>query len=46
MRGSLHTLYTRIYFSDETNDKDPLLNAVDDARKQTLIAKRKEIAGI
>lgn len=45
MRGSLHTLYTRIYFPDETNDKDPLLNAVDDARKQTLIAHRKEIVG-
>lgn len=45
MRGSLHVLYTRIYFSDESNDKDPLLNSVDAARRQTLIAQRKEING-
>lgn len=45
MRGSLHALYTRIYFSDEANDNDPLLNAVDAARRQTLIAEQKEIDG-
>jgi protocatechuate 3,4-dioxygenase, alpha subunit len=45
MRGSLHALYTRIYFSDEHNDHDPLLNAVDAVRRQTLIAQRKEING-
>lgn len=46
MRGSLHTLYTRIYFPDEANDKDLLLNSVNETRKQTLIAKRKEITGL
>jgi protocatechuate 3,4-dioxygenase, alpha subunit len=46
MRGSLHTLYTRIYFSDENNDHDTLLNAVDATRRQTLIAERKEVNGI
>ena len=45
MRGSLHTLYTRMYFSDEANDKDLLLNLVDAARRQTLIARKKEIKG-
>ena len=40
MRGSLRTLYTRIYFSDEANDKDPLLNAVDAERRHTLIASK------
>ena len=45
MRGSLHALYTRLYFSDEANDNDPLLNAVDAARRQTLIAEQKEIEG-
>ena len=44
MRGSLHTLYTRLYFSDEANDKDLLLNAVDTERRHTLIASKK-IAG-
>ena len=46
MRGSLHALYTRIYFSDEANDGDVLLNEVDATRRQTLIAKRKEANGI
>ena len=45
MRGSLHTLYTRFYFSDEENAKDPLLNSVDAIRRQTLIAQREEIDG-
>lgn len=43
MRGSLRLLNTRIYFSDEVNDTDILLNTVDAARRQTLIAERKEI---
>lgn len=46
MRGSLHALYTRIYFSDEDNSKDLLLNAVDVTRRQTLIAEHKEVNGI
>jgi protocatechuate 3,4-dioxygenase, alpha subunit len=45
MRGSLRTLYTRIYFSDEANGKDPLFNSVDAIRRQTLIAQREEIDG-
>jgi len=43
MRGSLRHLYTRLYFSDETNDTDALLNSIDATRRQTLIAKRKEV---
>src|SRR3982751_3327596 len=44
MRGSLHQLYTRLYFSDEfeVNSNDELLNAVPIDRRQTLIAQRKE----
>ena len=40
MRGLLSHLYTRIYFSDEvlTNEKDEVLNSVDERRKTTLIA--------
>lgn len=45
MRGSLRHLYTRLYFSDEQNEHDILLNSVDPARKQTLIAQRKEVNG-
>ena len=47
MRGSLRHLYTRLYFSDETeaNAQDPLLNAVPKDRQNTLIAERKEAAG-
>ena len=43
MRGSLHVLYTRIYFSDEVNDKDILFNSVDAGRRNSLIAKRNEV---
>lgn len=46
MRGSLHLLYTRIYFSDEANDTDILFNSVDEERRQTLIAQRQEVNGI
>ena len=41
MRGSLHVLYTRIYFADEQNKKDILLNSIDAERRNTLIAQRK-----
>jgi protocatechuate 3,4-dioxygenase, alpha subunit len=42
MRGSLHNLYTRLYFSDEkkANAADPLLKAVKTNRRETLIAQR------
>jgi protocatechuate 3,4-dioxygenase, alpha subunit len=40
MRGSLHALYTRIYFDDEQNDNDPLYKSIDVERRETLIAKR------
>jgi protocatechuate 3,4-dioxygenase, alpha subunit len=45
MRGSLRGCYTRMYFSDELNDKDPLLNSIDPARRHTLMAQRKDIDG-
>jgi protocatechuate 3,4-dioxygenase alpha subunit len=40
LRGSLRTLYTRLYFSDEpeANAGDALLNAVPAARRETLLA--------
>ncbi len=40
MRGSLHALYTRIYFEDEQNDNDPLYKNIDVERRKTLIAKK------
>lgn len=42
MRGLLTHLITFIYFSDEDNRHDPLLNAVPEARRSTLIARRNE----
>ncbi len=44
MRGLLNHAYTRIYFSDEgtANDGDPALALVDAARRNTLIARRRE----
>ena len=47
MRGSLRTLYTRLYFSDETNAnaQDELLNAIPADRRQTLIAQYTETPG-
>jgi protocatechuate 3,4-dioxygenase, alpha subunit len=47
MRGSLHQLYTRLYFSDETgaNSKDEMINAVPEERRNTLIAQRKQNGG-
>jgi protocatechuate 3,4-dioxygenase alpha subunit len=37
-------LYTRLYFSDEAdaNEIDPVLAAVDEARRETLVAKRRK----
>lgn len=40
MRGSLHRLTTRLYFNDEKNDADPLLSAIEPARRKTLIANK------
>ena len=45
MRGSLHRLTTRLYFSDEMNDNDPLLNTIEPARRKTLIANKKIVNG-
>ena len=47
MRGSLRSLYTRLYFSDEeaANAQDALLNAVPEDRRHTLIAHRREANG-
>jgi protocatechuate 3,4-dioxygenase alpha subunit len=44
MRGSLHHLYTRLYFADEVaaNQQDALLNIVPIERRNTLIAKKIE----
>ena len=48
MRGSLHHLYTRIYFDDEAklNENDSILNSISPERRQTLIAKKKEDDGL
>jgi len=43
--AAIHShLFTRLYFADETeaNEIDPVLSSVDDARRGTLIAKRKD----
>lgn len=48
-RGLLKRLVTRIYFADhpEQNAVDPLLAAIGDpARRSTLIAERREVAGV
>ena len=40
-RGLIKRLATRLYFADgEGNEVDPVLNAVPEARRETLIAKR------
>jgi protocatechuate 3,4-dioxygenase alpha subunit len=44
-RGMLRHVYTRIYFSDEKNDADPILAAVPTDRRSTLIAKRADRNG-
>jgi protocatechuate 3,4-dioxygenase alpha subunit len=47
MRGLLSHLYTRIYFSDETeaNAADPVLARAPQDRRRTLIAERDETPG-
>jgi protocatechuate 3,4-dioxygenase alpha subunit len=47
MRGLISHLYTRIYFSDETeaNAADPVLARVPPDRRHTLIAQRDETPG-
>lgn len=44
MRGLLSHVYTRIYFSDESeaNATDPVLSSVPEERRETLIAQRNE----
>ena len=39
-RGLLNHVFTRIYFSDEANDSDPVLEQVPAERRATLIAQR------
>jgi protocatechuate 3,4-dioxygenase alpha subunit len=47
MRGLLSHVYTRIYFSDESNlnAEDPVLNSVERTRRDTLIARRTRTPG-
>ncbi len=47
MRGLLSHVYTRVYFSDESerNADDPVLNSVDEGRRSTLIAERNQAPG-
>jgi hypothetical protein len=40
MRGSLHHLQTRLYFSDENNQLDSLLNSIPEDRRNSLIANK------
>jgi protocatechuate 3,4-dioxygenase alpha subunit len=46
-RGMLDHAFTRIYFSDEAeaNADDPVLSAVEEARRGTLVAARQETPG-
>ena len=46
MRGLLNHVYTRIYFSDETeaNAADPVLASIPEDRRATVIAKRDDSA--
>jgi protocatechuate 3,4-dioxygenase alpha subunit len=48
MRGLLSHLYTRIYFADEAdaNAKDPVLQSVPAARRDTLVAERNDEGGV
>lgn len=45
-RGLMHHVFTRLYFSDESdaNERDPLLQQLTPAQRQTLIAQRVEDA--
>ena len=45
-RGMLVHAFTRIYFSDEpANAEDLILNSIDNARRHTVIANRREESG-
>ena len=45
-RGMLVHAFTRIYFSDErANAQDPVLNSIENSRRQTLLADRREGSG-
>ncbi len=44
-RGMLRHVYTRIYFSDEANDADPILALVPQDRRATLVAQRQADGG-
>ncbi|HMA13167.1 MAG: protocatechuate 3,4-dioxygenase subunit alpha [Bacteroidota bacterium] len=48
MRGLLSHLYTRLYFADEeaANARDPVLQSVPAARRDTLVAPREERDGV
>ena len=41
-RGMLRQCYTRLYFSDEKNEADPVLALVPPERRATLIAQRQD----
>lgn len=47
MRGMLTHTFTRLYFDDEAaaNAEDPVLSAVPEARRNTLVARRSEKNG-
>ncbi len=46
-RGMLIHAYTRLYFSDEAlNESDSVLNAIEPARRPTLIAMKQDVAGL
>lgn len=41
-RGMLERLYTRLYFPDNDNSRDPVLNSVPESRRPLLIAEKTE----
>lgn len=45
LRGLLTHLVTAVYFSDDDHSTDPLLNAVPEHRRATLIARRRDTPG-
>ena len=44
-RGLLVHVITRMYFSDEPTDSDPILIGIDPTRRHTLIARREDSTG-
>lgn len=44
-RGLLVHAFTRVYFSDERNESDPLLERIEPDRRHTLIARREDVPG-